>query len=115
MKKTGFLALALLSCNSFAGEVAVTLQASQISLVQVHTTKNVASGAANTAILATSSLSAPCSKGVFIDVLADEVTYSTALAAISAGKSIRLLYNTSIPSPWGDSAWCAVSALGITN
>lgn len=115
MKKLFLSFIVLLSSNAFSAEVWTTLQPAQISVIQMHTTQNVEARSQNTAILATSHLQAPCSKGVYIDVIKDSATYSTALSAYVSGKTIKLLYNTSKPSPWGDPAWCAVSALGFSN
>ena len=115
MKKYLMPLLILATQNIYASEIAIILQPSQISLIQMHTTKNISSGSVNTAILATTALQPPCTKGVYIDAETDKATFSTALAAITSGKQFRLLYNTSIGSPWGDAAWCAVSAFGITN
>jgi hypothetical protein len=96
-----------------AADISAILAPAQVSLTYIHTSKNQAPGAENTATIATTSLQAPCTKGVYIDLDRDSLAYETILEGLTLGKNINLLYNTSMASPWGDPAWCAVSAAGI--
>lgn len=100
--------LALLSANSFAEDV-VDIKGADITTLRSHTTNHYNANARNFILLKIANLGAVCTSGVFFEEANNQATLSLVLSAKVTDSNIRLGYEPSKPSPWGSTAYCALT------
>ncbi len=105
--------LTLFSFSSFAEELDVSISGSDIATFRTFTDNHSNNGTENIVMLKIFGLPAPCTKGLFVDGKSNSVAYSHLLAAYHTKKNLTVGYDTTVPNPWGDSRYCAVTYVDI--
>ncbi|MCH2157273.1 MAG: hypothetical protein MK096_00645 [Oleiphilaceae bacterium] len=101
------LLVLLTSCTSLMAEqLRVILGPGDISEFRYLLSSYPNADARKVATFRTSKAGAPCANGIWFDPIADPEAWSIALAGVTAGRNVEIRYETSSPSPWGDSQWC---------
>jgi hypothetical protein len=92
----------------------VTLTPTNFLFFGVSTTNNSLTAARNIATLSTNAgvMTGVC-QGIWLDTELNKSTYALILSAITAQKNITIYYDPAKPSPWGNTAYCAVTAATI--
>ena len=105
------IALALLTTiNSYVfAERFITISASQMAEVKVHTTHHNVPSARNYTVIKIAGLQEGCTTGVYLKVNDNPVTMSMVISAQLAGTGVKVGYEPLFKSPWGDSTICALT------
>ncbi len=114
MKKV-ILLLALFSSVCFAVEKGKDISASDIAHLRLHTSQHAYASIQKTALLNVPDLDTECSRGVFINVENDAEAYSTILAAVMSKSKVKIGFETTKKTPWGDARYCELTYLDLIN
>ncbi len=105
--------ITLVSMSTAMAEISVDLQASQISIVRIHTTHHANSSAQRHALVQISGLLGGCTSGIFFNASQNVETLSLVLSAFVAKNNIKLGYEPSFTSPWRDPTYCALTYFDV--
>jgi hypothetical protein len=103
-----------MASGASAPDQTVTLTPTNFLFFGVSTTNNSLTAARNIATLSTNAgvMTGVC-QGIWLDTELNKSTYALILSAITAQKNITIYYDPAKPSPWGNTAYCALTAATI--
>lgn len=110
-----FLLFCAFSFCTLAEEASRDLTSAEIKFVRIHTSNHSVETAQKTVLVGIPDLNAACSRGVFVILENDPETYSTILAALSSERNIRVGFEITKKTPWGDNTYCALTYMDIKN
>lgn len=103
----------LLPVIGHTAEKFAELPAGAMSFIRIHSSNHSVVNARGMALAKIVGLEDGCSSGIFFSANEDKETLAFVLAAHASKAPVRLGYDSSIKSPWGDSSYCVLTYFDV--
>jgi hypothetical protein len=107
------LTTVLIPSIGHSAEKSAELQSGSMSYIRIHSSNHSVVNARGMALAKIVGLEDGCSSGIFFSASEDKETLSFILAAHASKAPVRLGYDSSIKSPWGDPSYCVLTYFDI--